>query len=334
MAMTTGWMLSLCGLAFGLAWVATALVRRWAMRAVLDVPNERSLHVTPTPRGGGLAIAIVVLCFEAWLLLTGRVQVPWGWAAWCTCALLACLGLQDDLRPMSARHRFVAQLVICGGWLWILLAPASLAAWGGWVLQWLVMVWLINLYNFMDGSDGLAGAQGLLTGLGGGLLALFVGETDIAVMALLTACASLGFLFWNWQPARIFLGDVGSYFLGGQFGVLLTATRAEGHNAFFWGILLGPFIVDATLTLLRRIFRGERWYAAHRSHAYQRLVQAGLGHDRVALAFALLGLCCSVPLAIAATRWPSLAWPCLLLAWSLPAGLWWRVIRGTEPVPG
>jgi len=334
MAMTTVGMLGLCALAASLAWMMTALVRRWAMRAVLDVPNERSLHVTPTPRGGGLAIAIVVLGFEAWLMLTGRIQVPWGWAAWCACALLACLGLRDDLRPMSARHRFLAQLVICGGWLWILLGPANLLAWGGWVLQCLAMVWLVNLYNFMDGSDGLAGMQALLTGLVGGMLALFVGATDIALMAVLTACASLGFLVWNWQPARIFLGDVGSYFLGGQFGVLITATRAEGHEAFFWIILLGPFIVDATLTLLRRIVRGERWYAAHRTHAYQRLVQAGLGHARVALAFALLGLCWSVPLAVTAAHWPSLSWLCLVLAWSLSAGLWWRVIRGTEPVSG
>lgn len=332
--MTPTLIIVMCAGAVGLSWAVTALVRRWAARAVLDVPNARSLHVIPTPRGGGLAIALVVLGIQAWLLLAGVVRAPWGWAAWYTCALLAGLGLRDDLRPLSARHRFLAQILICAVWMWILLEPTSLLAGASWGLQTLAMVWLVNLYNFMDGSDGLAGTQALLTGLVGGGIALLTGAESIAVLAFLTASTSLGFLFWNWHPARIFLGDVGSYFLGGQFGVLATATLDEGHSAFFWAILLGPFIVDASLTLLRRMLRGERWYTAHRTHAYQRLVQAGLGHAWVAWASATLGLAWSLPLAVVSFYRPGLGWPCLMLAWGMSAGLWWWVIRATEPVPG
>lgn len=317
-----------------LSWLATALVRQWASRAVLDVPNARSLHVNPTPRGGGLAIAMVVLAVEAGLLLTGLLQVPWGWAAWWTTALLACMGLRDDLRPLPARHRFAAQLIICGGWLLTLLEPATPAAWAGLCMQLFAMVWLVNLYNFMDGSDGLAGAQAVCAGFAGGGLAFMAGADDLGLIAALTAAASVGFLFWNWQPARIFLGDVGSYFLGGQFAVLGTATWAGGHPPLFWGILLGPFIVDATLTLLYRMLRGERWYAAHRSHAYQRLVQAGRSHAWVARALALLVLGCNLPLAMTAWRWPDAGWLCLILAWGLSTALWLRVIRDTETKSG
>ncbi len=332
--MTPILMASWCAGALGLSWIATALVRRWAARAVLDIPNARSLHVIPTPRGGGLAIALVVLGIEAWLLWAGTLQIPRGWAGWCACALLAGLGLRDDLHPLPARYRFLAQLLICGGWLWLLLEPANLLAGGRWALQTLGMVWLVNLYNFMDGSDGLAGTQATLTGLVGGGLALLMGAEGIAVLAFLTAFASLGFLFWNWHPARIFLGDVGSYFLGGQFGILATSTLADGQSSFFWAILLGPFIVDATLTLIRRVLRGERWYTAHRSHAYQRLVQAGRGHAWVACAFAGFGLIWSLPLAAMVLYQPGLGWLCLMLAWGMSAGLWWWIIRGMEPVSG
>ncbi|HMM75125.1 MAG TPA: glycosyltransferase family 4 protein [Gammaproteobacteria bacterium] len=272
----------------------TALVRRYALaRAVVDVPNERSLHTAPTPRGGGLAIALVVLAVHAWLIFDGLIDLRLGLAWGLGAGVLAVLGWIDDHRPLGTGLRFGVQTVVIAVAIASGAGPADAWTAAG-VLHAVAgivgLVWFVNLYNFMDGADGLAGTQSLLTALLLGLLALDAGARSAGLALLALSGASAGFLRYNLPPATIFLGDVGSYFLGGYLGLYLWQHVHAGGAPWPWLIVLSPFVTDATLTLASRIIAGERWWAAHRRHAYQRLVTAGWSHGRLVTAFALYGL--------------------------------------------
>ena len=275
--------------------ILTGLVRAYALRSsLLDVPNERSLHRTPTPRGGGVAIVVVTLVGLVGLAAVGTIPVSVAWTLGVGGALVAAVGWLDDRRGVSAPVRALVHAV-AATWAvaWIFGEPAPLAVLGA-----LGIVWAINLYNFMDGIDGLAAGEAVSVGLIAGALLLAAGDAALSMVAFLVAAAAAGFLGWNWSPARIFMGDVGSGFLGYGFGALaLLSHRAGAVSLTLWILLAGVFLFDATLTLLRRIARGERWYQAHRSHAYQRLVQAGSSHGRVT-ALALL-----VNLGLGALAW-------------------------------
>ena len=321
-------LLGLCAAGFCASALLTAIVLRWARRVALDMPNERSLHVVPTPRGGGIAIAATQLC----LLLVLFAALPPedtflpAFAGWLCVFVLACLGLVDDLRPLPAKHRLVIQVVVFALFLAVTvldfddsLRVAGVAAGA------LAMTWLVNLYNFMDGSDGLAATQAIVTGGIGGALAWWQGDPLVGGWALIVAATSAGFLVWNKAPARIFMGDAGSYCLGAGFAVLVVLAAERGPTPWPFVILLAPFIVDASLTLLRRMLAGEVWYAAHRSHAYQRLVQSGRGHAWVAHACAVVGIVVGAPLAWFAATQPQLGSICFGLAGVLHAAVWWRV---------
>lgn len=313
--------------------VLTGLVRRYALaRAVLDVPNERSLHTIPTPRGGGLAIAVTVSAVHAACLGAGWLPLAGGSAWGLAAALLAALGWMDDHRPLPARSRFLVQLGL--GWAALaamgpgVAAPGAAAVLAGGIL----LTWFVNLYNFMDGADGLAAAQGIVAGATLGLCAALDGDAGTAVAALALAGASGGFLVWNRPPARIFLGDVGSYFLGGYLGLLGAATLARGGAPWPWLIVLASFVTDATLTLCRRMLRGERWWTAHRTHAYQRLVTSGWSHARLARAFLALSLGLSA-LAVAARAWPASAPWLALCAYGSTVTIWAMVLRRNPDRP-
>jgi Fuc2NAc and GlcNAc transferase len=304
-------------LAAALAAAATAaltgLVRRYALaRSVVDVPNERSSHRAPTPRGGGLAIVAAVLAgtLAGW----AAGVVPGDLAAACVVGgfAVATVGWLDDHRPLPPSTRAMVHLLaavaalvaLCGAPELDLgaarLATGPVAS----VLAVLGIVWAINLYNFMDGIDGLAGTQVAITGGAGCLLLTLAGRPGVAFVAALLAGAGLGFLVWNWQPARIFMGDVGSGTLGFLLAVVaLGSERAGGPPVLLWIMMLGVFVVDATATLVRRVWRGERWYAAHRSHAYQRLVRSGWSHRRVTTAVLLVDVALAA-LAYIGWRWP------------------------------
>jgi Fuc2NAc and GlcNAc transferase len=188
------------------------------------------------------------------------------------------------------------------------------------------IVWLTNLYNFMDGIDGIAAVEAITVGLAGALL-LAGREPSLALVALVVAGAAGGFLVWNWPPAKLFMGDVGSGFLGYIFGGLALASENVGAlPALLWLVLLGPFFVDTTLTLLRRIARGERWWAAHRTHAYQRAVQAGWSHRRVTTLVAALSAALGMAGALAA-REPSMLGPVLAGAFSILVAIYLLVER-------
>jgi UDP-N-acetylmuramyl pentapeptide phosphotransferase/UDP-N-acetylglucosamine-1-phosphate transferase len=262
--------------------------------AVLDRPNERSSHQIPTPRGGGLAVIGAALA--AWLVLVAAGLAPASLLAVITgAAALAGISWLDDirgLRGLSPAIRLGAQCAAVA--LGVLLAMPGGAVFQGWLpapldraATALLWVWFVNLYNFMDGIDGIAGSGTASIGIGLALFAVIgvggVGHAPALAAAVLPgaiAAAAIGFLVWNWAPARIFLGDVGSVPLGYLLGFLLLATAAQGH----WKIaLILPlyFLADATLTLLRRLLRGERVWRPHREHFYQQAVRRGLGHAAV-----------------------------------------------------
>lgn len=273
------------------SWVLTGTIRRYALaRSLLDVPNHRSSHTAPTPRGGGLAIAAVSLLGIAALHAAGMVPPAAAYALLPGGAAIAAVGWVDDRRHVPARWRFLVHLAAAGWALYwagglpsLSLGTASVRLGiAGTVAGALGIVWLTNLYNFMDGIDGIAAGEALAAGAAAGLLLWAAGAPGLGAAALLVAAASTGFLVWNWSPARIFMGDAGSGYLGYVFAVLaLFSERQGGLPLLLWGVLLGVFLFDSTVTLLRRVLRGERFFEAHRRHAYQRAVQSGLSHGRV-----------------------------------------------------
>jgi Fuc2NAc and GlcNAc transferase len=295
------------------------LLVRWA---ILDVPNERSSHERPTPRGGGLAVVAVVLTGTAAAYSAGVIDLRHAGAVIGGGLAVASVGWADDRGGVSRRGRALVHVLAAIWAVWLLggfeLLDAGVGSielgFPGAILAVVGIAWLINLYNFMDGIDGIAAGEAVLAGLAGGVLTWSAGAGDLALIAFLAAGASLGFLMWNWAPARIFMGDVGSSFLGYLFGVLaLASERAGAVPLLAWAILLAVFIFDATITLLRRALRGERWYMAHRSHAYQRAVQSGWSHAQVSCAVLIVNTALAALAALAVFR-PALLLVCCAVA--------------------
>lgn len=318
------------------SWWATGRARRYALdRAMLDVPNHRSSHVVPTPRGGGLAVVATVLGGTAVGALLGIVPPRLAASLLGGGSLVALAGWLDDRSATPARTRFAMHLAAAiwsvawaGGYFTFSFGPWEVAPGPlGSLLAVLGIVWVINLYNFMDGIDGIAGGEAVSVGGVAVLLLIATGHTAPALLALLLTAGSAGFLLWNWAPAKIFMGDVGSGFIGFTFGVLALETSAAGTAPLdVWLILLAVFFGDATATLLRRIFRGERWYTAHRSHAYQRAVEHGWSHARVSSAVVVANVGLGV-LAAAALARPDWALPALAIAYGLIAAAYLAVER-------
>jgi Fuc2NAc and GlcNAc transferase len=269
------------------AWIGTGLMRRYALRTdLLDLPDARRVHTRPTPRGGGAAIVIVTLTGVAAAGLLHLIPASVVQALMIGGGMVALVGWIDDRRGVPAPVRGVVHL---GAAVWALAATdVGLSPWT-FALAALWIVWSTNLYNFMDGIDGLAGTEAVSVGVLAGLMLVATARADLALVPLVTAAASAGFLAWNWPPARVFMGDVGSGFLGFVFGTMAVVSDQWGAvPAVTWVMLLGVFVFDATVTLLRRVARRERWYQAHRSHAYQRLVQSGISPWKVGAAVLLL----------------------------------------------
>ena len=313
---TDPWPLFGAAVAVGLAvWAATGLVLRLLTRLRLyDRPNERSSHAVATPRGGGLALVPLLLAaWIAWGLWSGTAPAGLRPVVLGT-VLLALISLADDLRGLPAVLRLAVQTgAIALGLIGLgeagpvfqgLLPPLAdrLAA----AFLWL---WFLNLFNFMDGIDGISGVEAASVGLGLALVAILGGlAAELVALPVLLAAAALGFLAWNWPPARLFLGDVGSIPLGYLIGWLLLAAAAQGQWA---AALILPlyYLADATVTLAKRGLRGAKVWQAHREHFYQRAVQGGLSHGAVVLRVlacnaALVGFAL---LAAAGRPWPALA---------------------------
>ena len=282
------------------AFLACGLLLSWLLRRgslPMDHPNERSLHATPTPRIGGLGMMAGLGLAAMWLAGLGllRGALPAVLAAFA----LAVVSWVDDVRGLPVRVRFLAHFVAAAGCLFAL----GLA---GWMLLagTLAVVWMTNLYNFMDGSDGLAGGMAAI-GFGALALAAWLGDAPgLAVFCAAIAAAALAFLRFNFPPARVFMGDAGSIplgFLAATLGIM--GARQNVWPWLFPLLVFSPFIVDASVTLMRRALRGEKIWQAHRSHYYQRVVLLGASHRQLALAaYALM-------LALAALAFVLLSFP-------------------------
>ena len=281
----------------------TGALHHYALkRGVIDTPNERSSHTTPTPRGGGLSFVITFLAtfgFTLFFNLSDLTPQPGAfWAIFCSGLLVAGIGFWDDHVHIPARWRFLAHSIAALAGLLLfglpdIPLPGSTIDLGiiGYPLGIIALVWLLNLFNFMDGIDGIAGSEALFVGIGAILIMQFASAGDYAApifwLSILMAGIA-GFLVWNWPPAKIFMGDAGSGFLGLTLGLFALWSANLGFPIWVWVILLALFITDATVTLLRRMLNGERWFEAHCSHLYQQLSRKWGSHSSVTIA--LLGI--------------------------------------------
>jgi Fuc2NAc and GlcNAc transferase len=297
-----------------LTWGLAGIVQRYApLLGLVDIPNDRSSHVHPTPRGGGLAIVVSMFGALGVLQSVGSVPAKLTWTLLLGGGLIACIGGLDDRWSVPAYLRLSAHCAAAGlaiallGTISILAVGQTSVSLGplGWPLTLLGMVWFLNLFNFMDGIDGIATLEAVYLGVAAGVLAQANGASAGVVIALfLLAASCTGFLPLNWPPARLFLGDVGSGFLGFVLAALAVCTIVMGSlSVWTWFILSGAFFTDATATLLRRSARGERAYEAHRSHAYQWLARSWDSHRRVTLTYLAVNLLWLFPLAWLSTRW-------------------------------
>lgn len=291
-----------------LSLILTGGLRRYALsRSIIDIPNARSSHSIPTPRGGGMAIVVAFLVAVPILGTVGLV--PWSQliAVGGAGALIAVIGFMDDHGHIAIRWRLLGHftaaawsLAWMGGLPPIVMFGVNLDLyWCGHILAAIYLVWMLNLYNFMDGIDGIASVEALCVCLGACLIYMLNGMPALVWGPLILAMAVLGFLYWNFPPARIFMGDAGSGFLGIAVGVLsIQAAWESSALLWVWLILLGVFIVDATFTLMRRLIRGDRVYEAHRSHAYQFASRQAGRHLPVTLAVIFINVIWLLPIAI------------------------------------
>ena len=291
------------------SYFGVAVLRRVAeRRKIMDIPNERSSHSLPTPRGGGIAIAIISLTG----LMVGGYFFPLGsWSTTitylCGAFFIAGISCLDDLYSLPNTVRFTGHslaalfsVIWFGYW-----SHVSVPFFGelhlGWFGAFLTFLWIVgltNAYNFMDGIDGIAGGQAVIAGLGWAFWGFMNDHMFAGILGLLLAASCLGFLGHNWPPARIFMGDVGSAFLGYTFSILAVIAAQNDPRLAVAGILfVWPFVFDSSFTFFLRLLKGENVFMAHRSHLYQRLVMAGCTHRFVSslyIGLALLGVVLSL----------------------------------------
>ncbi|MCW0922707.1 glycosyltransferase family 4 protein [Pseudomonas sp. RG1] len=286
----------------------TFMLRRYALhRQLIDMPNARSSHTVPTPRGGGVAIAVSFLAALAAVAAVGILPLGQFAGLFGAGLIVALIGFADDHGHIAARWRLLGHFAAAS---WLLVCFGGLPRlnvfgfdvdleWYGAILAAVYLVWVLNLYNFMDGIDGIAGAVAICVTVVGAILYYWCGHPQQVWTPLLLASACAGFLIWNFPPAKIFMGDAGSGFLGIILASMaLQAASIEPQLLWSWLILMGVFVVDATYTMLRRLIRGEKIYEAHRSHAYQYASRQHSSHKKVTLSVVLINIVWLTPLAL------------------------------------
>jgi UDP-N-acetylmuramyl pentapeptide phosphotransferase/UDP-N-acetylglucosamine-1-phosphate transferase len=339
-AITFGLAVAALSVSAGGVWVSIRFARK---AGFLDVPNERSSHSFPTPRMGGVPMAAsAMVAFGIWTyLLAGELLTFKGITSSIVFAFgMFILGFCDDMFDLSPLLRFLVQFALCALCLGFALRLVPGVPWIGgesFRLPWIVVgvfwcVWMLNLYNFMDGIDGLAGGEAAIASSFFFLLFAREGESGWAVANLLVAASAMGFLVHNWPPARVFMGDAGSAFLGAFYGMQSVLAPFSTKVPFVVLVLpFANFIFDTTFTLIRRILRGETWYQAHRSHYYQRIVILGMTHEKATI-LELLGviICCIFAgIYFRVTGTYRVATIIVVLVSFLGAGLW---VKGRERV--
>lgn len=332
-----------------LSWTLTRYFLSFALdRGIMDIPNGRSLHITPKPRAGGVSFfaiftsAVVILLSLHFLSLRETLALACG-------IPIATVGYWDDQAGLTPVVRIVVHIaaaalaVFCLDGLGpvrfhvgvaVYLPTAAVA-----VLAVCSLVWLTNLTNFMDGIDGIASVEAITTaGICGILIVHRSGFLGVAILFFVLAAAVAGFLPWNWPPAKIYMGDVGSGFLGFTLGVLAYMAILH-HQLPLWPplVLYGVFVTDTTWTLCRRVLRGERWYAAHRTHAFQNAA-VRWGHRNVTLSLAAMNVVWLAPCAVLADIWPSWGPLLLVCAWAplVALAIWFRAgsVPPEQGLPG
>lgn len=270
---------------FFISFILTYVIKIYAIKkSLIAKVNDRSSHTTPTPHGGGIAIAIAWFIGIIYFYINMQIESNLFYALLMG-VVISIVSYFDDLYELSPKLRIVVQSSVAIGAI-IVLGGLNTLELGLFSIEnqiitnlfaFLMIVWFINLYNFLDGIDGYAGSEALFLAIAG--LVLFGGQHFIVLIV-----SVLGFLIWNWHKAHIFMGDVGSTLLGYNIAVFtIYYSNQESTNLWVWIILFGLFWFDATLTLLRRYKNGEKLSEAHRKHAYQRLTQSGWSHDRVTI---------------------------------------------------
>lgn len=291
------------GIALIAAIVGIAAFRRYGTAlGTLDIPNERSSHTKPTLRGGGLVIVVVSLMLYVSLEPLGVGNTNWAFVA--GAVIVAAVSWLDDAFDLPAWVRLIvhsgaAAIVVAGsgplsGWYIPGHGVVSMLPWLSHIVTFLWIVWMINAYNFMDGIDGIAGGQAVAAGLAWAAMGLWLGDPALYIFAGVIAFSSLGFLFHNWSPANVFMGDVGSAFLGFTFAAmpLIAETDSSRRPLLFTAAVgfLWLFVFDTVFTFIRRLLRKEKVWRAHRQHIYQRLVISGWSHSSVSLIYSGLAL--------------------------------------------
>ncbi|MCU7806365.1 MAG: glycosyltransferase family 4 protein [Candidatus Thiodiazotropha sp. (ex Semelilucina semeliformis)] len=287
----------------------SALVCRHAVTLkLIDTPNKRSSHALPTPSGGGIAIAIVFLLLLVFLSIQPNNYDLLHLAILGAGTLIALVGFIDDRSHIPAHKRLLVHF-LAAGWVvyCIYIKPIShtsdLYLWVTSLFFMIFLVWLLNLYNFMDGIDAITSSETITVTLPAAFITWYVVPHDPSWMILLLLVVStVGFTFWNLPPAKLFMGDSGSAFLGIVIGALILHTSTISKPLFYaWIILLGVYLVDATVTLIRRLITGQKIHQAHRSHAYQHAALRFQSHGKVSLVIALINIVWLMPAAWAVT---------------------------------
>ena len=307
-------LLLLCSLLFLGSALLTGLIRLVAQRAqLIDIPVFRSAHVQPVPVGGGISIVVCVVLTLAFYYRDGLIPTN-EFAALLSAVVIAGIGIIDDIKQLNIQWRIPAQflasifVVYCLGDVpaidfGFFVFPETLLLN---VLAVFALVWLMNLFNFMDGIDGIAGSELIVVNLLS-LLIIIKSDNVLSLLSISLAASAGGFLLWNWAPAKIFMGDVGSSFIGFTLGIMALLSMLHGSmTVWTWVLLLGVFIVDATLTLAVRFRRGQRWYEGHASHAYQNAARHYKSHAKVTITVVLINLFWLGPLAWLSVKNPEM----------------------------
>lgn len=292
------------------SFIFTFLFRRYAIKNnVLDIPNNRSSHSQPTPRGGGMAIVICFLGFLIFWYFKGNIQLKLFLSISIAGAIIAFVGFLDDHKGLSAKVRIIFHFLAAILIVFSIGENSNIKIFShefdmGWISKAIAvffLVWALNMFNFMDGIDGLAASEAVFSSfIMGVILAIFYRNEEIAFISLAISACSLGFLLWNFPPAKIFMGDAGSGFLGIMLGTLILLSLKIDQLLFWsWAVVSGVFVVDSTVTLLRRALNGAKIYEAHRSHAYQYTAQKYNSHMIVTSSVVIINLFWLTPISYA-----------------------------------
>lgn len=325
-----------CLFAFLFSFALTRFVYFHAQHlSLMDIPNQRSCHQIPTPRGGGIAIVTTFLLIVLGLLYTHKIDTNFAYALLGGGILIAGVGLWDDIVSIPVSIRFLTHTLSA---IWVIYWLGGFTALDlgiikiplhafGYLLALFGIVWCINFYNFMDGIDGLASSEGIFVSTASSIALWMTGALQLSFLSILFAMTIIGFILWNWPPAKIFLGDVGSGFIGFIFATFGLYSINQSLLPFsFWFILLSVFICDATFTLLLRIGQGKKWYSAHREHAYQHLTSFGANHKQVVSGIMFFNCTILFPMAMAILYFPVYStW--LMMGASISLFLFWVKIK-------